>query len=70
MTAALQVVTTYAFDTLALVRIEAQVRTNNTASIRVLEKLGYKRQGPLRHAAKKRGVPANILRYAITRDDS
>ena len=69
MTAALQVVTTYAFETLALVRIEAQVRTNNTASIRVLEKLGYKRQGPLRHGAKKRGVPKNILRYAITRDD-
>ena len=70
MTAALQVVTTYAVETLALVRIEAQVRTNNTASIRVLEKLGYKRQGPLRHGVKKRGVPKNILRYAITRDDS
>ena len=70
MTAALQVMTTYAFETLALTRIEAQVRTHNSASIRVLEKLGYKLETPSRQPALKQDAPEAILLYAIRRDDS
>ena len=50
MTGALQAATAYAFETLGLARIEARVQPSNGASIRVLEKLGYQREGLLRQA--------------------
>ena len=46
--AALQGFTTYAFDAFALERIFAQVFAWNPASMRVLEKAGYRREGVLR----------------------
>ena len=63
-TASLQAVTVYSFDTLGLVRIEARVHPSNGASIRVLEKLGYQREGLLRSAVLKGGVPQDVLLYA------
>ena len=65
MAGALQAVTAYAFETLGLTRIEARVHPSNGASIRVLERLGYLREGLLRLAVLKRGVPHDILLYAI-----
>ena len=65
MTASLQAATIYALETLGIVRIEARVHPSNGASIRVLEKLGYQREGLLRQAILKRGVPQDILLYAI-----
>ena len=59
MTAALQVVTAYGFDTLALTRIEALVKASNPASVRVLEKIGYRHEGHLPH---------DLLLYAILRE--
>ena len=69
VTAAAQVVTRYGFETLGLMRIEARVKTYNSASTRVLEKLGYKREGLLRRAVLKQGLPEDILIYAILRED-
>lgn len=66
-TAALRAATAYAFGTLGLTRIEARVQPSNDASIRVLEKLEYKREGLLHQAALKRGIPQDILLYAVLR---
>ena len=68
-TAAVKVLTAYGFETLGLIRIDARVRTGNAASVRVLEKVGYQREGLLRRAALKDGVPVDNLLYAILRED-
>ncbi len=65
MTAAAKAVTAYGFETLGLIRIYARVKTHNNASRRVLEKLGYRREGLLRRAALKQGVPVDYVLYAI-----
>ena len=69
MTAAVKVLTAYSFETLGLIRIEARVRTGNAASTRVLEKVGYQREGLLRRGALKAGVPVDHLVYAILSED-
>ena len=48
MQQALEAVIDFAFDTLKLHRIEADVDTENTGSIAILEKLGFKREGLFR----------------------
>lgn len=48
MTAAVGLVTDYAFSQLRLHRVEANVMPWNTASLRVLEKNGYEREGMAR----------------------
>ena len=68
-TAALQLVTDYGFQTFGLLRIDAWVRTGNAASVRVLEKVGYQREGLRRWAALKEGVPADHLLYAILMEE-
>ena len=68
-TAAAQVVTAYGFETLGLIRIDALVRTDNAASVRVLEKVGYQREGLLRRAILQDGVPVDHLLYAILLED-
>ena len=45
MQQALEAVIDFAFDTLNLHRIEADVDTENTGSLGILEKLGFKREG-------------------------
>lgn len=44
-TEAVKLITLFAFDTLKLHRIEAGVMPSNPASIRVLEKAGYHKEG-------------------------
>ena len=68
-TAAAQVVTAYGFERLGLVRIDALVRTDNAASVRVLEKVGYQREGLLRRAVLQGGVPVDHLLFAILLED-
>jgi RimJ/RimL family protein N-acetyltransferase len=48
MTEALQALLEYAFEELKLRRLEADVDPRNAASIRTLERLGFKREGFLR----------------------
>jgi ribosomal-protein-alanine N-acetyltransferase len=45
MTEAVNAVTTFAFGPAALHRVQAAVMPNNAASLRVLEKSGYRREG-------------------------
>ena len=69
MTTAAKVVTAYGFQTLGLMRIDAPVRASNDASVRVLEKAGYQREGLLRKAMLKEGAPVDHLLFAILRED-
>ena len=58
------------FDTLGLMRIFAKVKISNGASARVLEKVGYRREGTReRGKATNEGEPVDYLTYAMLRED-
>jgi len=67
MTAALRTFTTYAFDAYDLIRLFAGVFSSNPASMRVLEKAGYVREGTLRRSVVKDGQILDQVLYAVTR---
>ena len=52
---AVQLITNYAFEELALERLFAKVYAYNEASKKVLEKAGYKLEGVLEKGAMKNG---------------
>src|ERR1700756_1020549 len=54
----------WAFDNYKVVRIFAMAFAHNVASIRVLEKSGFQREGILRHSAIKNGVILDQVMYA------
>lgn len=63
-TEALELVTAHAFGTPNLLRLFALPFADNPASIRVLEKAGYVREGTLRSSAVKFGRPRDQALYA------
>lgn len=67
MTAALRTFTAYAFDEYDLLRIFAGVFSTNPASMRVLEKAGYTREGILKKSVVKDGQVLDQALYAVTR---
>jgi RimJ/RimL family protein N-acetyltransferase len=67
MTSALGAFTPYAFDSFDLIRIFAGVFSTNPASMRVLEKAGYTREGVLRRSVVKDGQVLDQVLYAVTR---
>lgn len=70
MTAALRAVTAYAFcEHPELRRIYAVPFAGSTASVRVLEKVGYRCEGRMRQSAIKDGQIMDQLLYAILRDE-
>jgi [ribosomal protein S5]-alanine N-acetyltransferase len=64
----------WAFNSLRLRRIAAVVASENTASIRVLRKLGFRLEGRRREAGRRNGRWADDLEYGLLRrefrDDS
>ncbi|MCP3916507.1 MAG: GNAT family N-acetyltransferase [bacterium] len=66
-TAALRALCPYAFETFALRRIDAGVFETNLASMRVLEKAGFQREGVLRKCAIKNGVVLDVVMYGHVR---
>ncbi len=69
-TAALQLVTAHAFAAhRELRRLWAVPFARNVASVRVLEKCGYRCEGRLRQSAIKDGVVCDQLMFAILRDE-
>lgn len=68
-TAAVSALTDYAFEALDLVRVFAVPFRDNPASIRVLEKCGYVREGVMRRSAVKEGAVLDQVLYAITDQD-
>lgn len=69
MSEALTMVTEQAFRERHLLRIYAVPFADNTASIRVLEKAGYVREGIMRASSVKYGVPRDQAMYARINPD-
>ena len=65
-TAAVRTLSTYGFKELGLTRIFAVPLVSNPASMRVLEKAGYVREGVLRRSTIKEGIVLEQVLYAIT----
>ncbi|MEA2906886.1 MAG: [ribosomal protein S5]-alanine N-acetyltransferase [Alphaproteobacteria bacterium] len=70
MTAAVGAVVPFAFATLRLHRVEAACIPGNVASIRLLEKTGFRREGFARQYLCIDGVWQDHLLYACVKDDS
>jgi len=58
-----------AFSTLDLVAVWAETDERNVASWRVMEKLGMRREGVLRHRHSKDGVPTNWVVYGVLSEE-
>jgi ribosomal-protein-alanine N-acetyltransferase len=69
MSAALRVLMPFSFVTLRLHRLEAACIPTNVASIRLLEKSGFQREGYARQYLCINGVWQDHLLYARTKDD-
>lgn len=59
----------FAFEQLRLHRVSARVNANNSASIRLLEKLGMRQEGRLREQEFFKGRYWDTLVYGILEDD-
>ncbi len=69
MTAAVRAVIPFVFDSLELHRLEAACLPANTASIKLLEKTGFQREGLARRYLKINGVWQDHLLYALLDTD-
>jgi [ribosomal protein S5]-alanine N-acetyltransferase len=69
MNEALMALLKYAFESLDLHRIEADVDPRNDASIRTLEKLGFQREGILRERWQINGGIQDALFYGLLRHE-
>jgi RimJ/RimL family protein N-acetyltransferase len=65
MNEALQALIKHAFDVVQLRRLEADVDPRNTASIRILERLGFQREGYLRERWHVGGEIQDALFYGL-----
>jgi [ribosomal protein S5]-alanine N-acetyltransferase len=59
----------WAFNTLDLNRVEAETDTRNMASARVLERLGFAREGTLREDRVVNGEVSDSWVYGLLRRD-
>jgi ribosomal-protein-alanine N-acetyltransferase len=69
MTAAVSAVIPFVFDSLELHRLEAACLPTNTASIKLLERTGFTREGLARRYLKINGVWQDHLLYALLDTD-
>lgn len=67
-TRAVALLLSYAFDELLFIRVHAQVFAENRASMRVLEKNGFVKEGVLRKHIRKNGVITDAVLYAKLRN--
>jgi ribosomal-protein-alanine N-acetyltransferase len=65
MPEAVKLVTNYAFTQLDFIRLQASVYSKNPASMRVLEKAGYQKEGVMLNAVIKNGIIMDEHLYAI-----
>ena len=70
MTDALRAVLPFTFTTLGLNRLEAACQPNNSPSRRVLEKVGFRREGLARRYLKINGAWQDHDLYALLHDDA
>ena len=59
----------FAFNKMNLYRLEAEVVEFNEISIKMIEKLGFKKEGVLRKAKYSNGQYYDILRYGLLKDE-
>ncbi|BCQ68534.1 MULTISPECIES: GNAT family N-acetyltransferase [Pseudomonas] len=69
MTEALEAVVGWGFEHMALNRIEAQVHPRNLASLRLLERAGFVREGLSRQAGYWLGTHHDLVQYGLLRAD-
>jgi [ribosomal protein S5]-alanine N-acetyltransferase len=69
MTAAVRATSDYVLANLAVMRLEAPVFEWNPASMRVLEKSGFAREGVLRKSVLKDGQLIDVVMYARVRSE-
>lgn len=69
MTDAVRAICPFGFGTLGLHRLEAACLPWNTASVRVLEKCGFVREGLARRYLKINGIWQDHLLFALVEDD-
>ena len=69
MNEALQALLAYAFETLDLHRIEADIDPRNAASIKTVERLGFKREGYLRQRWQTNGEIQDAFFYGLLRHE-
>ena len=62
---AVELLTSYAFNELKLIRVFAGVFQNNTASMKVLEKSGYELEAVLKSSIVKNGVILDEYLYSL-----
>lgn len=69
MFAALSAILPFVFDQLRLHRLEAACLPSNTASIRLLEKVGFSREGYARRYLRINGMWQDHILFAMLHDD-
>lgn len=69
MTEALRAVLAFGFERMALRRIEADASSPNVASIRVLEKVGFVREGQQREQYFEDGEFGDLVLFSLVRRD-
>ncbi|MEM9164398.1 MAG: GNAT family protein [Cyanobacteria bacterium P01_F01_bin.4] len=69
MTAGMRLVIDYAFDTLNLHRLEANIQPDNIASIKLVNRLGFSQEGFSRRYLKINGEWCDHQRWALTVED-
>ncbi len=69
MTSAVRAVIPFVFDSLRLHRLEASCLPNNAASIRLLERTGFVREGLARRYLKINGMWQDHVTFALLEDD-
>jgi ribosomal-protein-alanine N-acetyltransferase len=69
MTEALEAILSFGFDRMGLNRIEADVTVGNVASERVLEGLGFTREGLLRQRGYWKGSYHDVWQFSLLRSD-
>lgn len=59
----------FVFEKMNLHRVEAEVNESNSAGSRLVEGLGFKREGILREAKYTKGSYENIIRYGLLKKE-
>jgi len=68
-TEAVKIMVDYLFLSKDIVRIQAHIDPRNTASLRVVEKIGFKKEGTIRKSFFTRGEWRDMLLYSILREE-
>ncbi|MDB5310426.1 MAG: N-acetyltransferase [Gemmataceae bacterium] len=66
---ACQEVVRYSFTMCGPERMQARVIAGNTASVRVLEKLGFRLEGTLRSSLYRRGIFEDVMCFSVLRGE-